>query len=76
MDRSKVVAIIAVAALLAIVLGSLVSVDWDAGDVSEIGTEPVGRALFDEYGVTFLVVGLLMFAAMLGGVFLAREDEK
>lgn len=76
MNRHTIASIIAVAGLLVIVLGSLLVVNWHAGDISQIGTEKVGNAVFDDYGFTFLVIGLVMFTAMLGGVFLAKEDEK
>jgi NADH:ubiquinone oxidoreductase subunit 6 (subunit J) len=75
-NRHKVASIIAIAALLVIVLGSLLVVNWRAGNISQIGTEKIGNALFDDYGIAFLAIGLVMFTAMLGGVFLAKEDEK
>jgi NADH:ubiquinone oxidoreductase subunit 6 (subunit J) len=75
-NRQKVASIVSIAALLVIVLGSLLVVNWHAGDISQIGTEKVASALFDDYGIAFLVIGLVMFTAMLGGVFLAKEDEK
>lgn len=76
MNRRTIASIIAALALFLIVLGSILSVDWNAGEMTEVGTERVGSSLFDDYGFTFLVVGLLMFAAMMGGVFLAKEDDK
>ena len=76
MNRQKVASIVSIAALLVIVLGSLLVVNWHAGDISQIGTEEVASTLFDDYGIAFLVIGLVMFTAMLGGVFLAKEDEK
>jgi len=75
-NRQKVASIVSIAALLVIVLGSLLVVNWHAGDISQIGTEEVASTLFDDYGIAFLVIGLVMFTAMLGGVFLAKEDEK
>jgi NADH:ubiquinone oxidoreductase subunit 6 (subunit J) len=75
-NRHTIASITAVTALFIIVLGSLLVVNWHAGDISQMGTEKVGNALFDDYGIAFLVIGLVMFTAMLGGVFLAKEDDK
>ncbi len=33
-------------------------------------------AIFHTWGPTLILVGVLMFASMLGGVFIAQEDEK
>ena len=76
MNKHTLASLAATAVLLVIVLGSLLVVNWNAGDISQIGTEEVAGALFDDYGIAFLVIGLVMFTAMLGGVFLAKEDEK
>jgi len=75
-NKQTLASLAATAVLLVIVLGSLMVVNWHAGDISQIGTEEVAGVLFDDYGIAFLVIGLVMFTAMLGGVFLAKEDDK
>ncbi len=56
---------------------------WPDGDVTadEVPTnEDVGEKLFGTaddqgYGLAFFLIGLLLLVAMLGGVFLAKEEE-
>jgi NADH:ubiquinone oxidoreductase subunit 6 (subunit J) len=52
---------------------------WPEGDMDEIPNEEVGKSLFgtsDEvgYSLAFFLIGLLLLVAMLGGVFLAKEE--
>ncbi len=64
------------AIVLAIVLALTVSAtDW--GAVSErvrSSTDTVARILFDQYVLPFEIVGVLLLAAVIGGVFLARRE--
>ena len=39
-------------------------------------TKAIGNLLFDEWGVIVLVMGLVLFAAMMGGVFIAQEEDE
>ena len=56
--------------------------DVDADQVPGIPTnEDVGKALFgtddvEGYGLAVLFVGLLLLVAMLGGIFLAKEESE
>lgn len=36
----------------------------------------IGNALFTEWGVVVLVLGLVLFVAMMGGVFIAQEEDE
>ncbi len=68
----------AIAALvLAVVVGlAAISTDWgELGQRVRLGTEVVARVLFDEYVLAFEVVGVLLLAAVVGGVFLAKREE-
>jgi NADH:ubiquinone oxidoreductase subunit 6 (subunit J) len=38
-------------------------------------TKQLGNLLFDQWGVIVLVFGLVLFAAMMGGVFIAQEED-
>lgn len=69
-------------ALLALLLVlTVTSVSWPEGDMDEISNENVSWTMFgDEYssGYAFVVlmIGLLLFVAILGGVFLAKEEKE
>ncbi len=68
-------------ALLIIIMGALLAGNW--GNPSEgyaagtaTGTNmDLGTSIFENFGLTFFILGLLLFVAMLGGVFLAQEED-
>ncbi len=62
-------------ALLLIVLGSIITVQW-AGTYTQFTSKDLGMAIFETWGPTLIIVGLLMFASMLGGVYIAQEDRE
>ena len=76
MNRQQFMAGLAVLFLSLFVLGSLAVTVWPAGELTHIGLETLGNSTFEQYGVTFLVVGLIMFASIMGGVFIAREEDE
>ncbi|HEX9044285.1 MAG TPA: NADH-quinone oxidoreductase subunit J [Candidatus Limnocylindrales bacterium] len=63
--------------ILAIVLALAVSAtDWSALAARvAAATNDVAKVLFDRYVLQFEVVSVLLLAAVIGGVFLARRDE-
>ncbi len=72
--RRWVIAVFLTAALLLIVIGSIISVQW-AGTFHEFTSQQLGMAIFETWGPTLIIVGLLMFASMLGGVYIAQEEK-
>ena len=70
------------AAIAAIVLAILIAItvtatDWGAV-TSRIGTatDALARLLFADFVLPFEVVSVLLLAAVIGGVFLARREER
>jgi len=47
-----------------------------APDDGVLPENSINYVLFEEYGPILLVVALLMFGAILGGVYIAREDDE
>ena len=41
-----------------------------------IDTVQFGEAVFNDYGIAVVMLGLLLFSAMIGGVFIAQEEEE
>lgn len=39
-------------------------------------TNSIGNLLFTEWGAVLLVFGLVLFSAMMGGVFIAQEEDE
>jgi len=70
------------AAVAAIVVALLVSVtalgtDWHASaDRARVVTEDLANALFSQYVLPFEVVGVLLLAAVIGGVFIAKKETR
>ena len=74
-SRSLALAVLATAGLLLIVVGSILSVTWDGSQV-QFSNKDLGFAIFTSWGPTLIIVGVLMFASMLGGVFIAQEENE
>jgi NADH-quinone oxidoreductase subunit J len=69
------------AAIAAIVIGGLLAIvdgasGWPlAGEFMRTSTEAVAALLFGDYVLAFEIVGVLLLAAVIGGVFLAKRDD-
>ncbi len=70
------------AALAAITLGlilavTVVSTDWaELGQRAATASDAIARLLFDQYVLPFEIVSVLLLAAVIGGVFLAKREER
>jgi len=72
---------LAALALALIFVGAVMSVDWPEGGLDDTTSEDVGRTMFGDtdsggYGLVVLLIGVLLLVAMLGGVFLAKEEVR
>ncbi len=76
MNKRK--AIIAVSSLLffAVVVGSILMTQWPAGEPTDTDNVELGVTLFDTYGIAVIMVGIVLFVALIGGVFIAQEEEE
>lgn len=75
-DASKVIAVCLLALLFVL---AVTEASWPEGDMDPTTNEDVGEVLFgtsevEGYGLAFFLIGLLLLVAMLGGVFLAKEE--
>jgi NADH:ubiquinone oxidoreductase subunit 6 (subunit J) len=69
-------AAVAAIVLLAVVLLAVGSTTWGGGpDRHDTDTANVAVALFGPFVLPFEVVGVLLLAAVIGGVFLAKRDR-
>ena len=70
------------AAVAAIVIALLVTIaalatDWHAAaDRVHVVTTDLANALFNQYVLPFEVVGVLLLAAVIGGVFIAKKEAR
>lgn len=72
---------LAVLAMALMFIGAILSVDWPSGDMDQTTNEQVGQTLFGMsaetgYGVVVLLIGLLLLVAIMGGIFLAKEEAE
>jgi NADH-quinone oxidoreductase subunit J len=69
------------AALASVVLAILIALAVGATDWGEVATrlrtatDELARLLFDQYVLAFEIVSVLLLAAVVGGVFLAKREE-
>ena len=68
-------AIVSVVALSFIIMGTVLTMSWEAPADPPTSSD-LGYAVFTSFGPTLIVLGALMFAAMLGGVFIAQEEKE
>lgn len=62
---------------LLLLLGVLLTADWPGGwGVTETPAQDIGVTLFEDYGIAVLIVGVVLFVSMMGGVFLAQEEKE
>ena len=69
----------AVAAIVLVVLISLgvAATDWGkVGERVRLATDSLARVMFDAYVLPFEVVSVLLLAAVIGGVFIAKREEE
>ena len=71
-----IVKVLIVGLLLEFMLYSVLSLEWgDIGD-TVLKTVEIGTMLFKEYWVAVLMLGLMLFSVIIGGVFIAQEDDE
>jgi len=79
--NSAIVRGLAVLAMALLFIGAITSVSWPEGDMDQTSSQDVGRTLFGMttgtgYGIIVLLIGLLLLVALLGGIFLAKEEKE
>jgi NADH:ubiquinone oxidoreductase subunit 6 (subunit J) len=74
--QAIVVKLLVLGLLLETILYSVFSIEWGDVGTKLVDTVQVGEAVFNDYGIAVLMMGLLLLSAILGGVFIAQEDEE
>jgi NADH:ubiquinone oxidoreductase subunit 6 (subunit J) len=74
-QTQAVPAAIAAAVLAVVIALTVTATDWGAvAERARNVTSTVARTLFDKFVLPFEVVGVLLLAAVIGGVFLAKRE--
>ena len=71
----------AVAAMALMFIGAIMMVDWPDGGTDDLDNKDVAWTLFgvtsdSGYALIVFLIGLLLLVALLGGVFLAKEERE
>jgi len=82
--NENLVRVLAIAAMALLFIGAIMMVDWPKGvyDEGNVTDNPdVAEKLFGTdsdqgYGLIVFLTGVLLLVAMLGGVFLAKEEKQ
>jgi len=70
-------AAVAAIVLAVIVALSVTATDWgDVGQRVATGTNALARLLFSDYVLPLEIVGVLLLAAVIGGVYLAKREDR
>jgi NADH:ubiquinone oxidoreductase subunit 6 (subunit J) len=66
------------AVVLAVLIGlGVTATDWhEAGERVRLATSELANVLFDRYVLPFEIVSVLLLAAVIGGVFIAKREEE
>jgi NADH:ubiquinone oxidoreductase subunit 6 (subunit J) len=78
-NRELTLAIVVTAAVLLgymMALSLISSEAWETTDINEVPMEDVADSLFDDYSFALVILGMLLAASVLGGIYLARKEVK
>ncbi len=72
---------LSVLAMALLFIGAITSVSWPKGDMDQTSNQDVGWTMFGlttgtGYGIIVLLIGVLLLVALLGGIFLAKEERE
>ena len=79
--RTNVVRALAIGFMALLFVLTVTAVSWPEGDMDAISNEDVALTLFGTdasmgYAIIMFLIGLLLLVALLGGVFLAKEERE
>ncbi len=81
MNVANAMRALAMAVLALLFIAVLTSLAWPEGPMDDTTNEDVAKTLFGTsnstgYGLIVLFIGLLLLVALLGGIFLAKEERE
>ena len=82
MNRRTILAVMAVTALFIVMSASFVGIPWPpeshyipiTGNGTSNATNTLTSQLFESYPVAVILIGIILAAAMVGGVYLAKME--
>ena len=74
--RQAPIAVVIALVVVGLVTWAVVSTDWHvAPTAAAVAIEAVGNLLFTDYALPFEILSLLLLAAIIGAIYLARRPE-
>ncbi|MEE9115957.1 MAG: NADH-quinone oxidoreductase subunit J [Thermoplasmata archaeon] len=74
-ERTMVIVVTAAVLLGYLMVLSLVSSEaWETSDMDEVPMKDVANSLFEDYSFALIILGMLLAASVLGGIYLARKE--
>jgi len=84
--RTAAIGVIIASAVLLMMASAVLTYDWEADEMHSIPFTPdsdgdlipgsLNFELFETYGPVILVLAMLMFGAIIGGAYVAKEEEE
>jgi len=75
--RQGPIAVVVALAVVVLVGWAAVATDWGAGaQAVAIGLQAIASAIFTDYALPFEIISLLLLAAIIGAIYLARRPEE
>jgi NADH:ubiquinone oxidoreductase subunit 6 (subunit J) len=75
--RQGPIAVVVALGVLGVIGWAAIATDWDAGAAAvAIGLQTIAEAIFTDYALPFEIISLLLLAAIIGAIFLARRPEE
>ncbi|NLK25390.1 MAG: NADH-quinone oxidoreductase subunit J [Euryarchaeota archaeon] len=76
MNKRNIAIGVTVLLFLGVVLGAMLMTPWPAGAMSWTDSYEFGLTVFNDYGIATLIVGVILFVSLLGGVYIAQEENE
>jgi NADH:ubiquinone oxidoreductase subunit 6 (subunit J) len=74
--RQAPIAVVVALAVVGLVGWAIFQTDWGVGAAASATVEAIAGALFTDYALPFEIISLLLLAAIIGAIFLARRPEE
>jgi NADH:ubiquinone oxidoreductase subunit 6 (subunit J) len=76
MNRREAFLIVTLVAFLVVMVSCVLATSWGPTELIETNTKDLSYLLFNEYGLAVVIVGIVLFVSMLGGIFIAQEEKE
>ncbi|MBI0582749.1 MAG: hypothetical protein ISF22_00830 [Methanomassiliicoccus sp.] len=76
MNKRNAITAVALVLFLVAVVGTILVTQWEPGALTSTNNDELSSVVFDQYGLAILIVGITLFVSMLGGVYIAQEEEE